>query len=327
MTAERSTAVRIHRYGGPEVLEVEELPIGEPGPGEVRLRQTAVGLNFIDTYHRTGLYPVDPLPAALGSEGAGRVEAVGPGVERWQVGDRVAYALSRGAYAAQRLIDADQLVRLPETIGDDLAAASMLKGLTAWYLVRETHVVATGDSVLVHAAAGGVGSILCQWAKSLGATVFGTAGTPEKALKAKANGCDEVILYREEDVADRISQATGGRGVDVVYDGVGQATFDASLASLKPRGLLAAFGNASGAVPPFDLLRLTEGSKFVTRPTLATYVAERADLERGAGALFQALESGTIEIEIGSRFPLSEARSAHETLEARRTVGSTLLIP
>ncbi len=327
MAASTSLAVRIHAYGPPAALSVDQVEAGEPGPGEVLLRQTAIGLNFIDTYHRSGLYPIDPLPAILGSEGAGVVEAVGPDAGDLRVGDRVGYAMSRGAYAERRLIDASLLVRLPETTSDELAAAALLKGLTAWYLIRETHRVSRGDTILVQAAAGGVGSILVQWASHLGATVYGTAGSEEKAELARRNGCAEVILYDREDVVARVAQLTEGRGVDVVYDGVGRATFDASLASLRPRGLLAAFGNASGAVPPFDILRLTDGSKFVTRPTLATYIAQREDLDRAASELFSALADGIVRIDIHQRFALTDARLAHEALEARRTIGSSVLLP
>lgn len=322
-----SLVVRVHAYGGVEALRVEEVEVGTPGPGEVLLRQTAIGLNFIDTYHRSGLYPIDPLPAVLGSEGAGVVEAVGPGVEDFAVGDRVAYGLGRGAYAERRLIEAERLVALPAAISDEAAAAMMLKGLTAQYLVRRTCALRSGDVVLVHAAAGGVGTILCQWASALGARVFGTAGSAAKVARALEHGCEAAIDYRREDVVARVGELTDGRGVDVVYDGVGKATFDISLECLTRFGLLVTFGNASGPVGPVDVLRLTPKGIFLTRPSLITYAAEREDLVAMAADLFAAVEAGQVRIEIGQRFALREVQAAHRALEGRETVGSTILLP
>lgn len=321
-------AVRIHATGGPEVLSWERVEVPEPGPGEVLLAQTAVGLNFIDTYHRSGLYPLPSLPAVIGSEGAGRVEAVGPGVEEVAAGDRVAYCMAPGAYAERRVVAAGRLVPLPAGIPDETAAAMMLKGLTAQYLLRSTFRVEPGMTVLVHAAAGGVGSILCQWARALGAAVIGTVGSGEKAERARALGCDHAIVYTEEDFVERVRERTGGRGVPVVYDGVGKATFDGSLACLAPRGMMVTYGNASGPVPPFDVLELSRrGSLYLTRPTLATYTAERADLLAAAHELFEVVESGQVRIDVGQRYPLAEASRAHRDLEARKTTGSTVLVP
>ena len=323
----KSHAVRIHQTGGPEVLRYEEMEVPAPGPGEVLLRQTAVGLNFIDTYHRSGLYPVGDLPAVLGSEASGVVEEIGPGVEEVSPGDRVAYALSRGAYAERRTLPAGLLVPLSEAISDEAAAALMLKGLTAEYLVRRTFPVKAGHTVLIHAAAGGVGSLLCQWCSALGARVIGTAGSADKAAQAREHGCETVILYDREAVAPRVLELTDGGGVDVVYDGVGAATFDASLDALARRGMLVTFGNASGPVPPLDLLRLSPKSVFVTRPSLAAYVAERAELLAAAEALFRAVADGHLRVRIDQRFPLAEAEAAHRALEARETTGSTVLLP
>ena len=322
----RTQAVRVHEPGGPEALSVETIEVGDPGPGQVRMTHEAIGLNFIDTYHRSGLYEIE-LPATIGSEGAGIVEAVGPGVEGLAAGDRVAYGDALGAYAGARVIDAGRLVRLPDSIEAEIAAATMLKGLTAWYLLHRTHRVRAGETLLVHAAAGGVGSLLCQWARALGARVLGTAGSREKADRARAAGCDAVIRYRDEDVASRVSELTAGRGVDVAYDGVGASTFEASLASLAPFGLLASFGNASGPVPPVNLLSLRKKGVYLTRPSLGLHVAAPEDLRRGAHALFTALTDGTLEVLIGQRFRLEEARAAHESLETRLTVGSTVLLP
>ncbi|MEN8376667.1 MAG: quinone oxidoreductase [Gemmatimonadota bacterium] len=322
----RTVAVRVHEPGGPDALVVEGLEVPAPGPGQIRLVHEAIGLNFIDTYHRTGLYPL-ALPAIIGSEGAGVVDAVGEGVTDLAVGDPVAYGQSLGAYAGARLIGAERVVGLPDHVSAELAAAAMLKGLTAWYLVRRTHQVAPGQTVLVHAAAGGVGSLLCQWASALGARVLGTAGSAEKAARARGAGCDEVILYRHEDVAGAVMEHTGGRGVDVVYDGVGAATFEASLASLAPFGLMASFGNSSGPVPPIRLLSLKDRGLYLTRPTLGSHIGTREGLERGASELFTALADGTLSVTIGRRFRLEEAAAAHRALEARETVGSTLLMP
>ncbi len=322
----RTRAVRIHRTGGPEVLTPEDVEVGEPGAGQVRIAQEAIGLNYIDTYHRSGLYPIE-LPATLGAEGAGVVESVGAGVDGLGVGDRVAYGQALGAYAGARLIAADRLVHVPDAVDAELAAASMLKGLTAWYLLHRTHAVRADETLLVHAAAGGVGSLLCQWASSLGARVLGTAGSRDKRERAGGLGCDAVIAYREEDVAERVMELTGGRGVDVVYDGVGAATFEASLASLARFGLLVSFGNASGPVPPVNLLSLKGKGLFLTRPTLGAHIDTPARLRAGAEALFAALADGTLDVLVGQRFRLEEARAAHEALEGRQTMGSTVLIP
>jgi len=319
-------AVQIQRTGGPEVLEVVDLPEPTPGPGEILIRQEAVGLNFIDTYHRGGLYPMK-LPAVLGTEGAGVVEATGEGVTRFSPGDRVGYAGATGAYAQLRTLPADRAVKLPDGISTRLAAASMLKGMTAEFLLRRCYVVKAGDAILVHAAAGGVGMILSQWGKALGARVIGTVGSPEKAQVAKAHGCDEVILYRQEDVADRVKALTGGEGVRVVYDGVGADTFEASLNSVGRRGVMVTYGNASGPVPAVAPLRLTRGSLYLTRPTLFDYIITTQELDESAAALFHVLGNSSVKIEIGQEFPLAEVRQAHEALESRATVGSTLLIP
>jgi NADPH2:quinone reductase len=323
----RTHAIRIHETGGPEVLKWEELEVAPPGPGELLLRQTAVGLNFIDTYHRTGLYPVE-LPAVLGREAAGVVEEVGDGVEEFKVGDRVAYALYPGSYAELRSIPVAQLVPLPDPIDDRTAAAVMLKGLTAHYLLRRTHVVKPGETILVHAAAGGVGLIACQWAKHLGATVIGTVGSEAKAELARAHGCDHTILYDEEDIVARVRELTDGRGVPVVYDSVGAATWERSLDCLAPLGLMVSFGNASGPVPPQNIGILAQkGSLFVTRPTLATYIAGREELLAAAAELFEAIGAGGIRVEVNQTYPLADAARAHADLEARKTTGSTLLLP
>lgn len=319
--------IRIHRTGGPEVLVWEELPAERPGPGQVLVRQTAVGLNFIDTYHRTGLYPVD-LPAVLGREAAGVVEEVGPDVTDLGAGDRVAYAMIAGSYAEQRVVPADRLVRLPDGLDEATAAAVMLKGLTAHYLLRRTYRVRPGDTILIHAAAGGVGLIACQWARHLGATVIGTVGSDEKAELARRHGCEHPIVYEREDFVARLRELTAGRGVPVVYDSVGQRTFNGSLDCLAPLGLLVSFGQASGPVPPFDPGVLArKGSLFLTRPTLATYIERREDLVQAAAELFGVVLSGALKIEIGQTYPLADAEQAHRDLEARRTVGSTVLVP
>ena len=320
--------VRIHETGGPDRLAWEQIDVAEPGPGEVRLRQTAVGLNFIDVYHRTGLYALPSLPAVLGREAAGVVESVGSGVARFAPGDRVAYALHPGAYAETRVIPEDALVALPPEISDRQAAAVMLKGLTAQYLLRRTYRVRPGDTILFHAAAGGVGLIACQWARHLGATVIGTVGSDEKAELARAHGCEHPIVYTRDDFAERVREITEGRGVPVVYDSVGRATFDGSLACLAPLGTLVSFGQASGPVPPLDLQRLSAGgSLFLTRPTLMTYIAQRADLESAARELFDVLATGAVRVEIGQTYPLRDTERAHRDLEARRTRGSTVLLP
>lgn len=321
-------AIRFHQTGGPEVLCWESVEVGDPGPGEARVRHAAVGLNFIDTYHRTGLYPV-PLPSGIGLEGAGIVEAVGEGVGEIRVGDRVAYAGGPvGAYSEVRCLPADRLLVLPAEIDFRTGAAMMLQGLTAAYLLRRTYRVQPGDAVLIHAAAGGVGLIACQWAKALGATVIGTASTEAKAGLARAHGADHVILYGREDVAERVRALTGGEGVAVVYDGVGRDTFAASLDSLRPCGMMVSFGNASGPVPPIDPLLLSQkGSLFFTRPTLVHYTAKRQDLAALAGELFDAVVSGRVRIEVNQTYALRDAARAHVDLEARRTTGSTVLLP
>lgn len=322
-------AIRIHRTGGPEVMQWEAVEIGEPGPGEALVRQEAVGLNFIDVYHRTGLYPLPGLPATLGMEGAGVVEAVGAGVTEVTLGDRVAYAgLPVGAYAEARLIPSHRLVKLPQEIDFRTAAAAMLQGMTAQYLLRRTFRVEPGQTILLHAAAGGVGLIACQWAKHLGAKVIGTVGSPAKAELARAHGCDHTILYREENLVERVKAITDGQGVDVVYDAVGKDTFMPSLDCLRPLGMMVTFGNASGPVPPLDLLLLSQkGSLFVTRPTLMTYTARREDLVASATELFEVIGSGTVRMEINQSYPLAEAAQAHRDLEARKTSGSTILLP
>ena len=320
-------AVQIARTGGPEVLEVVDRPLPEPGPGQVRVRHAAIGLNFIDTYQRTGLYPTT-LPAVLGRELAGVVEAVGPEVSGLQPGDRVASGTAEGGYAEASVQPARRLVRLPDSVSFETAAAAMLKGMTAEMLVRRLWTVAAGDTVLVHAAAGGVGMLLTQWLAHAGVRVIGTAGSAEKAAAARAHGCEEVILYREEDVAARVRALTGGEGVRVAYDSVGKDTVEASLASLGKRGLFVSYGNASGPVPPVAPLRLSQaGSLFMTRPTLFDYVDTPAALAASATALFEVIESGAVKVEIGQRFALADVRQAHEALEARRTTGATVLIP
>lgn len=321
-------AIRIHQTGGPEVLRWEEVAVPPPAAGEATVRHHAVGLNFIDTYHRTGLYPL-PLPAGIGLEGAGVVEAVGEGVSEVKVGDRVAYAGGPvGAYAEVRNLPAHRLLKLPDAISFNTAAAMMLQGLTAAYLLRRTYRVQAGDSVLIHAAAGGVGLMACQWAKALGATVIGTVGSEAKAVLAKAHGCDHVINYSTENFTARVREITGGEGVPVVYDGVGKDTFMGSLDSLRPLGMLVTYGNASGPVPPFDLLLLSQkGSLFVTRPTIMHYTAKRADLEALGAELFDVVASGQVRIEVNQTYSLADAAKAHRDLEARKTTGSTILLP
>jgi NADPH2:quinone reductase len=321
-------AIRIEETGGPEVLKYVDVEVGEPGPGQVRLKQTAVGLNYIDVYHRTGLYPVQP-PLVIGLEAAGEVVATGEGVSDLKPGDRVAYASPPlGAYAEERLIAADRVVKLPDSIDDQTAAAMMLQGMTVEYLIRRTYQVKAGDTVLWHAAAGGVGLMACQWLKRLGATVIGTAGSPEKMALAKAHGADHVINYREENYVEKVKEITGGKGVPVVYDGVGKDTWEGSLDCLKPRGLMVSFGNASGAVPPVNLGILSaKGSLYVTRPTLMTYTASREDLVESAGAVMDVVGKGIVKIEVNQTYPLSEAEQAHRDLEGRKTTGSTVLLP
>ncbi|MDB5612817.1 MAG: quinone oxidoreductase [Devosia sp.] len=320
-------AVVVHHTGGPDVLTVEDWPLASPGPGQVALKQTAIGLNFIDTYQRSGLYPVQ-TPFVAGSEGAGVVTALGDGVTSLKVGDRVAYQGQIGAYADERIAVADRLVPIPDGISNETAAAIMLKGLTAYYLLFKTWPLAKGETILWHAAAGGTGLIATQWAKSLGATVIGTAGSDEKVALAKAHGCDHVINYNTEDFAARTRELTGGRGVDVVYDGVGKSTFEKSLDCLRPRGLMVSFGNASGVVSIPDITVLSrKGSLYVTRPTSGHYFQTRDELLEGASALFAAVQSGAIKVEIGRTFPLSEAADAHRALERRETTGSVVLLP
>ncbi|MEM7209097.1 MAG: quinone oxidoreductase [Pseudomonadota bacterium] len=320
-------AIRAHQAGGADQLVWDEITVGDPGPGEVRMRQTAVGLNYIDVYMRSGLYPIADYPAVLGMEAAGVVDAVGEGVADFREGDRVAYCMCPGAYAESRLISADKLVKLPDSIDDQTAAAMMLKGMTAHYLLFRTYPVQEGDAILVMAAAGGVGLILCQWAKSLGATVIGCVGSVEKGELAKANGADHTILYRDEDIAARVREITHGVGVASSYDSVGQATFEASLDSLRPFGVLATYGNASGPVDPFSPSILApKGSLYVTRPTLATHIATRELIEEGAGRLFAAVESGALKISVNQTYPLKDAAQAHRDLEARATTGSTVLL-
>jgi NADPH2:quinone reductase len=324
----KANAIRIHETGGPEVLSWDTVEVARPGPGEILLRQTAVGLNFIDTYHRTGLYPLPDLPAVLGREAAGIVEEIGAGVSEPAVGDRVAYALHPGSYAELRVIPAERVVRLPQEIDDRMAAGAMLKGLTAQYLLRRTYPVRSGETILLHAAAGGVGLIACQWAKHLGATVIGTVGTPEKADLARAHGCDHPVLYDREDFVERVREITDGKGVRVVFDSVGRDTFERSLDCLAPRGLMVSFGQASGAVPPLNLGVLAQkGSLFLTRPTLATYIAAREDLVSAAEELFEVLRRGAVKVQIGQTYPLKDAARAHRELEQRKTTGSSLLIP
>ncbi|HEX9463057.1 MAG TPA: quinone oxidoreductase [Alphaproteobacteria bacterium] len=321
-------AIRIHKTGGPEVMQWEDVEVPAPGPGQARIRHTAVGVNYVDTYYRSGLYP-QQLPAIIGGEGAGVVEAVGPGVSDVKVSDRVAYGNAPvGSYAEARIIPADRLVKLPDGITDQQAASMMLKGLTTQYLIRSVYRVKSGDTILCHAAAGGVGLILGQWAKHLGATVIGTAGDADKAKLAKAHGYDHVILYRDQNFVEEVKKITKGAGVPVVYDGVGKDTFMGSLDCLQPRGIMASFGSASGPVPPVNLGILAQkGSLFVTRPTLGTFVAKREDLVANSNELFDVVKKGAVKIEINQTYPLKDAAKAHRDLESRKTTGSTVLIP
>ena len=320
-------AMRVYEYGGPEKLRWEQVQVGAPGEGQVLVRNTAIGLNFVDTYQRSGLYQT-ALPFTPGSEGAGVVEAVGPKVKDLKVGDRVAYSSPIGAYAEVLLRPAERLVKIPAGIDDRTAAAMMLKGLTAQYLIRRTYRVKKGDTILMHAAAGGVGQILCQWARALGATVIGTVGSDEKAALAKKAGCAHVIVTSREKFAERVKQITQGKGVPVVYDGVGKDTFMDSLDCLAPLGMMASFGNASGAVTQFNPGVLAQkGSLFLTRPTLFTYTAKREDLVQAARDLFAVVKSKAVKISINQTYPLREAAQAHRDLEARKTTGSTVLLP
>ena len=321
-------AIRVHQTGGPDVMRWEDVPVADPAPGEVQVRHAAVGLNFIDVYFRSGLYPM-PLPSGLGLEGAGVVEAVGDGVSEFRPGDRVAYAGGPlGAYSQLRCLPADRLLKLPESIDFQTAAAMMLQGLTSAYLLRSTYRVQPGDAVLIHAAAGGVGLIACQWAKALGATVIGTVSSEAKAELAKRHGCDHVILYTREDVPKRVREITAGEGVAVVYDGVGKDTFIGSLDSLRMRGVMVSFGNASGPVPPIEPLLLSQkGSLYITRPVLWHYTARREDLLALGAELFGMVGSGKVKIEVNQTYALADVARAHGDLEARRTTGSTILLP
>jgi len=322
-----ATAIRIHETGGPEVLKVEEVEVTAPGAGEVRLRHTAVGLNFIDTYQRSGLYPMS-LPATLGMEAAGVVEAVGDGVSGLGAGDRVAYPMTGGAYATERVIPAEKVVKVPDSVDDNMAAAMMLKGMTAEYLLCRTFPVEKGQTILFHAAAGGVGLIACQWAKAIGATVIGTVSTDQKAELAAAHGCDHPIVTSKEDIAARVKEITDGKGVPVVYDSIGADTFEASLASLSPRGMMVSFGQSSGPVASFNPAKLAQGgSLFYTRPGLANYIATREELELSGQRLFDMVGSGKVRIEVNQTYPLSETEQAHRDLEGRKTTGSTVLLP
>ncbi|MBU5614417.1 quinone oxidoreductase family protein [Geomonas azotofigens] len=322
-----SKAICFEQFGGPEVLKWMEVEVPEPGPGEVRIRHKAVGVNFVDVYQRSGLYKM-PLPAIAGNEGAGVVEAVGEGVTLFTPGDRVAYAgTSGGGYCESRIIKADRLCLLPDAVSFEQAAGMMLKGLTVQYLVRRTYRVQAGETVVFHAAAGGVGTIACQWLRALGAKVIGTAGSEEKCALARQHGADYCINYRTENILERVKEITGGDGAAVVYDSVGKDTFETSLKCLRPRGLMVSFGNASGPVPPVDLLLLSQlGSLYLTRTGLATYIAKRTELEEAAAELFEMVTSGKVKIEINRSFPLKDAAQAHRELEARQTTGSTILI-
>jgi NADPH2:quinone reductase len=321
-------AIRVHAYGGPQVLTWEEVEVGDPGPGQVRIRQTAIGLNFIDVYIRNGLYPQPTLPFIPGMEGVGVVTAVGPGVRDLKVGRRVAYAGESGAYAEERLIAADRVVKVPDGIDDRIAASIMLKGMTAQYLLRRTYKVGPQTTLLFHAAAGGVGLIACQWAAALGATVIGTVGSAGKALIARAHGCTHVINYREEDFVTMVKAYPDGKGVDVVYDSIGKDTFPKSLDCLKPLGLWVSFGQASGPVPEFKITLLSQkGSLFATRPSLGNYTATRKDLVETAKDLFDVVGSGKVKVAVNQTYPLADAARAHQDLEARLTTGSTLLLP
>jgi NADPH2:quinone reductase len=322
-------AVRVHKVGGPEVLTLEEIDVPAPGQGQLRVKQYACGVNFIDTYFRTGMYPSPVgLPFVAGNEGAGEVVAVGPGVTDFKVGDRVGYVTGLGCYAAERLVPADRAVKIPASVSYEQAAAMMLKGMTAEYLVRRTFKVEKGQNVFVHAAAGGVGLILCQWANHLGANVIGTVGSKDKAALAKANGCHHTILYRDEDFVARTKEITGGKMCSVIYDGIGKTTFPASLDCLAPLGLFASFGSASGQIDAFNInLLQAKGSLFATRPTLNTYAAKRADLLDIAKHLFEVVESGAVKIPVNQKYALRDAQKAHRDLESRATTGSSILVP
>lgn len=321
-------AIQCEKHGGPEVMEYREVPLRDPGPGEVRVRVHAAGLNYIDVYHRTGYYPSPALPIGLGMEGAGVVDAVGPGVTLWAGGERVAYVAGPpGAYAQYHTVKADRLVRLPSDLDFEQAAAMMLKGMTVRYLLRQTYPVRAGETILVHAAAGGVGLILCQWARHLGATVIGTVGSREKAEIARDAGCTHPVLYREDSVVEAVHEITGGEGVGVVYDSVGQDTFEQSLACLRPRGLMVSFGQSSGAVDAFDPVLLSRnGSLYLTRPTIFDYTGTRDELMENAQELFSVVSDGAVQIPVRGRFPLAEAARGHQALENRQTTGSTVFV-
>ncbi len=328
MAGTKAKAVRVHKVGGPEVLTYEDVEIPAPGPGEVRIRQTAIGLNFIDVYFRNGLYKAPQLPFVAGNEAAGEVVEAGPGVTDFHPGDRVAYYHNFGGYAEQRIIPANVLVKLPDQISDEQAAVLMLKGMTVYYLLHKTFKVEPGHRVLIHAAAGGVGLLASQWAKALGATVIGTVGSKAKGEVALANGCDHVILYKEEDFVTRVKQITGGALCDVVYDSVGKTTFPGSLSCLRRRGLFVSFGNASGPVPPFELAELNaHGSLFATRPKLNDHIATREELVEAADTLFSAVLSGTLKVRINHAYALKDAARAHIDLESRATTGASILRP
>jgi NADPH2:quinone reductase len=320
-------AVRYHKQGGPEVLQFDDVQVGDPGAGQVRIRHTAIGVNFVDTYQRSGLYPMQ-LPAVAGNEGAGVVEAVGSGVNELKPGDRVAYTGLPGSYCEARVVPADRMVKLPQGISEEQAASMMLKGLTVHYLIHTTYPVKRGETVLWHAAAGGVGLIACQWLRALGVTTIGTAGSDEKTALAKAHGADHVVNYSKENFVEKVKAITGGKGVPVVYDSVGKTTWEGSLDCLRPRGLIVSFGNASGPVPPVNLgILSTKGSLYVTRPTLATHIASRADLVERSNSLFEVVKSGKVKIETTRRYKLADAQQAHRDLESRKTTGSVILTP
>lgn len=321
-------AIQIHEYGGPEVLRWESVNVGEPGHGQVRIRQTACGLNYIDVYMRDGIYPLPQLPATLGMEAAGVVETVGEGVTDLAIGDRVAYAMIVGGYAEERIIDAAKLIKLPDAINDQTGAAMMLQGLTAHYLLFRSYPVKAGDTILIYAAAGGVGLMVCQWAKHLGATVIGVVGSQEKAELAMANGCDHPILYGKENIAERVRELTNGEGAAAAYDSMGKDTFEASLDSLRPFGVLVTFGNATGQVEPFaPKILAPKGSLYVTRPTLATHISTRELLEEGANRLIDVVTKGIVKVHINQSYALKDTAQAHRDLEARKTTGSTVLLP
>ncbi len=320
-------AVRYHKQGGPEVLQLDDVQVGDPGQGQVRVRHTAIGVNFVDTYQRSGLYPMQ-LPAVAGNEGAGVVDAVGAGVTDLKAGDRVCYTGLPGSYCEVRLAPADRMVKLPQGITEEQAASMLLKGLTVHYLIFSTYPVKKGETVLWHAAAGGVGLIACQWLKALGVTTIATAGSAEKLALAKSHGADHLVNYTTEKFVDRVKEITGGKGVPVVYDSVGKTTWEGSLDCLRPRGLMVTFGNASGPVAPVNLgILASKGSLFVTRPTLATYIAARADLVERSNALFEVVKSGKVKIETTAKYKLADAAQAHRDLEGRKTTGSVVLIP